>query len=56
DLMKLIPKVDWENFSIMTIYHGRAICNARKPNCAECELAQLCPAEHLANQRVSAKG
>jgi endonuclease III len=43
DLMKLIPQVDWENFSIMTIYHGRAICNARKPNCPECELAELCP-------------
>jgi endonuclease III len=52
DLMKLIPKVDWENFSIMTIYHGRAICNARKPNCDECELAQLCPAEH---QPIKAK-
>jgi endonuclease III len=46
DLMKLIPKVDWENFSIMTIYHGRAICNARKPNCPDCELAKLCPSEH----------
>jgi endonuclease III len=52
DLMKLIPKVDWENFSIMTIYHGRAICNARKPNCDECELAQLCPAKH---QPIKAK-
>jgi endonuclease III len=52
DLMKLIPKVDWENFSILTIYHGRAICNARKPNCDECELAQLCPAEH---QPIKAK-
>ena len=46
DLIKLIPKVDWENFSIMTIYHGRAICNARKPNCPDCELAELCPSEH----------
>jgi endonuclease III len=46
DLMKLIPKADWENFSIMTIYHGRAICNARKPNCADCELAELCPSAH----------
>ena len=43
DLMKLLPKADWENFSIMTIYHGRAICNARKPNCPDCELAELCP-------------
>ncbi len=46
DLMKLIPQVDWENFSIMTIYHGRAICNARKPNCLECQLAELCPSAH----------
>jgi endonuclease III len=43
DLMKILPQPDWENFSIMTIYHGRAICNARKPNCLECELAELCP-------------
>ncbi len=49
DLMKLIPKADWENFSIMTIFHGRAICNARKPNCPDCELAELCPS---ANQPV----
>jgi endonuclease III len=47
DLMKLIPKADWENFSIMTIFHGRAICNARKPNCPDCELAELCPSENL---------
>ncbi len=46
DLMKLLPKVDWENFSIMTIYHGRAICNARKPNCSECELTELCASAH----------
>jgi endonuclease III len=47
DLMKLIPKVDWENFSIMTIYHGRAVCNARKPNCLDCQLTELCPSAHL---------
>jgi endonuclease III len=46
DLMKLLPKVDWENFSIMTIYHGRAVCNARKPNCSDCELAELCSSAH----------
>jgi endonuclease III len=43
DLMRLIPQSDWENFSIMTIYHGRAICNARKPDCQNCQLAELCP-------------
>jgi endonuclease III len=46
DLMKFLPQADWENFSIMTIYHGRAICNARKPNCLDCELAELCASAH----------
>lgn len=43
DLMKLLPQPDWENWSIRLIYHGRAICAARKPACDRCELADLCP-------------
>ncbi len=43
DLMKLLPRPDWENWSIRVIYHGRAVCNARKPACDRCELADLCP-------------
>ncbi|ACK66368.1 endonuclease III [Rippkaea orientalis PCC 8801] len=43
DLMKLLPQPDWENFSIRIIYHGRAVCSARKPDCANCSLAHLCP-------------
>jgi endonuclease-3 len=43
DLMKLIPQPEWENLSIRLIYHGRAVCNARKPNCSACALAHLCP-------------
>ncbi len=43
DLMKLLPQADWENWSIRLIYHGRAVCQARKPNCAVCALADLCP-------------
>ena len=42
DLMKLLPQPEWENFSISIIYHGRAVCNARKPRCEECQLAHLC--------------
>lgn len=42
DLMKLLPQPDWENFSISIIYHGRAICNARKPLCNQCQLIHLC--------------
>ena len=44
DLMKLLPQPDWENYSIRIIYHGRAVCKARKPNCKECQLSHLCPA------------
>jgi endonuclease III len=47
DLMKLIPQPEWENLSIHLIYHGRAICNARKPDCDRCELADLCPTSPL---------
>jgi endonuclease-3 len=42
DLMKLLPQPEWENFSIALIYHGRAVCNARKPNCEQCALNHLC--------------
>lgn len=42
DLMKLLPQPEWENFSISIIYHGRAICNARKPLCQDCALNHLC--------------
>ncbi|MBF2066127.1 MAG: endonuclease III [Calothrix sp. C42_A2020_038] len=43
DLMKLLPQPDWENWSIRLIYHGRAVCKARKPACEICQLAPLCP-------------
>lgn len=44
DLMKLLPQPDWENWSIRLVYHGRAVCNAKKPQCPNCVLADLCPA------------
>jgi len=43
DLMGLLPQPDWENWSIRLIYHGRAICKARSPDCQDCQLANLCP-------------
>ncbi|MCP2732311.1 endonuclease III [Limnofasciculus baicalensis] len=43
DLIRMLPQEDWENWSIRLIYHGRAICQARKPNCQDCELRDLCP-------------
>ena len=43
DLMRLVPQADWQNLSIRLIFHGRAVCTARKPRCLDCPIAALCP-------------
>jgi endonuclease-3 len=43
DLMALVPREDWLGLSHMLIYHGRAVCQARKPLCEQCALCSLCP-------------
>src|SRR5258707_2602148 len=45
DLMQVIPKDEWILFSHQIIWHGRRICQARKPKCAECNLESLCYAK-----------
>ena len=42
DLMGIIPKEEWNDFSLQLIYFGRAICKARKPECPTCPLYDLC--------------
>ncbi len=42
DLMRVIPQTKWIDFSHEVIYHGRQICYARKPRCADCTLERLC--------------
>jgi endonuclease III len=42
DLMKVIPESRWIKFSHQLIWHGRRVCAARKPKCAECNLESLC--------------
>jgi endonuclease-3 len=42
DLMEIIPKKNWNDFSLQLIYFGRAICTARKPACPTCPLYNLC--------------
>lgn len=42
DLMQIIPKEKWILFSHQLIWHGRRVCQARKPRCAECNLERLC--------------
>lgn len=43
DLEKLVPKKDWILFPHLIIWHGRAICKARKPLCEQCVLEDICP-------------
>ncbi len=50
DLMRLIPQKDWLDLSHMLIYHGRAICLARKPLCEKCTLAKLCPSAFIVSK------
>ncbi len=42
DLMKVIPRDRWILFSHQIIWHGRKVCQARKPKCIECNLARIC--------------
>ncbi len=43
DLKQIIPTQDWLDSSMLLIYHGRAVCNARKPLCEQCMLTSMCP-------------
>jgi endonuclease-3 len=43
DLMKLVPRKHWTDWSHWLIWHGRRRCFARKPDCSQCEIFRLCP-------------
>ena len=43
DLMKVVPQEDWTVFSHLLIMHGRRTCKARKPDCPNCILNDICP-------------
>jgi endonuclease-3 len=48
DLVKLVPRLDWARFPHLLIWHGRRICDARKPACEVCPLApDLCPSTRV---------
>ncbi len=47
DLMKLFPKKEWGNISNVLIFHGRNLCQARKPLCPSCPVNKLCPSAKL---------
>ncbi|HQR06350.1 MAG TPA: endonuclease III [Gemmatales bacterium] len=43
DLMKLFPPEEWTKLGHRLIFHGRQVCDARKPRCGECTLKEFCP-------------
>jgi len=47
ELMQLVPREDWTWFSHTLIQHGRAVCIARRPRCADCVLNRLCPSSQV---------
>jgi len=47
DLIAIVPKKEWVIFPHLMIAHGRAICKARNPLCAECVIEKLCPSSFL---------
>ncbi len=47
DLMSVIPRKEWILFPHLLIWHGRKICTARSPRCAECPIAADCPSAEV---------
>lgn len=53
DLMKLVPRDQWSIFAHRLIWHGRRVCQAKKPDCEHCTLAPLCPSAGLPVERMA---
>ncbi|MBA2535879.1 MAG: endonuclease III [Actinobacteria bacterium] len=47
DLERLVPREDWARFPHLLIWHGRRVCIARAPRCADCVVSDLCPASRV---------
>ena len=47
DLVKLVPRQDWGRFPHLLIWHGRRVCDARRPACERCVIADLCPSSRV---------
>lgn len=51
DLMRLLPKEQWPQGSLVVILHGRRVCDAQRPRCGECLVEDLCPSSQIAGRR-----
>jgi endonuclease-3 len=47
DLQRLVPRADWARFPHLLIWHGRRVCDARRPRCEACVLNDLCPSSRV---------
>jgi endonuclease-3 len=47
DLMRLVPREDWARFPHLLIWHGRRVCDARRPACERCVISDLCPSSRV---------
>lgn len=47
DLMKITPREEWSNLSHLLIFHGRKVCQAKRPNHKECILYDICPSRNI---------
>lgn len=43
DLVKIVPQKEWLHFANLLLYHGRAVCHARTPDCSKCVIGEWCP-------------
>lgn len=55
ELNEMLPPPEWGEFSLRLILHGRRVCDAKKPNCAECLLEKLCPSSNLPTKKTIKK-
>jgi len=47
DLMEVVPKEEWISIAHLLIFHGRRVCHARRPDCANCNLNDICPSAEI---------
>jgi endonuclease III len=56
DLVRVVPRADWHRFPHLLIWHGRRVCDARRPRCEDCVLADLCPSSRVLSSKLPASG
>jgi endonuclease-3 len=55
DLQRVVPRADWARFPHLLIWHGRRVCDARRPRCEDCVIEDLCPSSRLRSSDASGR-